>query len=207
VTVRVPREAKRGAGGRERTDVTSAHRENERARAKECAKVHREMERYRASAAKAERELVMVKRLREVERGEARATRAALMESNRDAKMVEAERMREIEKYESAWRRERALREAAERGRDELTEMLREACAKLDEADANFHKINRKIEDDMQKTVDEMEASRVNDLERIVSSVGATQVLLNRLSHIYEGQCARSREALVNLELRADALR
>ena len=169
-------------------------RETERAWIAERAKLCRDVERYRTSALKMARELERVKHLRETERDEARATRAALMESNRDAKSIEAEWMREMAKYENMARHERARREAAEAEKDELAEVLRVACETLDRADGDMRDMHRKIQDDMRTTVDLMDASRVSDLERTVSSVGATQTLLNRLSQIYDDAHARTLE-------------
>ena len=148
-------------------------RETERAWIAERAKLRREIERYRTSALKTARELERVRHLREAERDEARATRAALMELNRNAKAIDAERMREA---------------------------LRVACETLDWADVGMRGVHEKIQDNMQTTINHMDESRVRDLERTISSVGATQTLLNRLSQMYDDTRARTRDALVELQ-------
>ncbi len=180
--------------------LTTMDRETERAWIAERAKLRREIERYRTSALKTARELERVKHLREAERDEARATRAALMESNRDAKAIDAERMRELGKYESMARRERERRKTVEAEKNELVEALRVACETLDWADVGMRGVHEKIQDDMQTTIDHMDESRVRDLERTISSVGATQTLLNRLSQMYDDTRARTRDALVELQ-------
>jgi len=175
-------------------------RETERAWIAERAKLCREIERYRTSALKTARELERVKHLREAERNEARATRVALLESNRDAKAIDAERTRELGKYESMARRERERRETVEAEKNELVEALRVACETLDWADVGMRSVHEKIQDNMQTTLDRMDESRVRDLERTISSVGATQTLLNRLSQMYDDTRARTRDALVEFQ-------
>ena len=154
------------------------------------------MECHRTTAVKAKRELEMVKRLRDAEREELRATRAALMEMNRDAKEGEVNRVKEMTKFENMIRDERSRREAAELDRDELMDLLRMANTKLERADAKIRGIDRMIAHDVRRVCDTVSDKCVRSINCTVSNVGTTQKLLDRLSEMYETRFVKSREAL-----------
>jgi uncharacterized protein involved in exopolysaccharide biosynthesis len=176
--------------------LNRVRREAERQWTAERGKLRKEMECHRASALKAKRELDMVKRLRDAERDELRATRAALMEMNRDAKGDEVNRVKEMTGFENTIRHERARREAAESERDELMDLLHMAHAKLEHADAKIRSVDRMIANDVRRVCDAINDERMRSIDCTVSNVGTTQTLLDRLSELYESRFAKSREAL-----------
>ncbi len=137
----------------------------------------------------------MVKKLREAEREELRVTRAALMDLNRDAKHEEMNRVKELSRYESAIRSASARKEELESERDELT-ALQLARAKLEEANTKLHGIDRVTTKRLTRMLDELSQERFVHVERTLSSVGATQILLERAAEIHEEKFAKSHQAL-----------
>jgi len=124
--------------------LNRVRREAERQWNAERGKLRKEMECHRASALKAKRELDMVKRLRDAERDELRATRAALMEMNRDAKGDEVNRVKEMTGFENTIRHERARREAAESERDELMDLLQIGARRRKDSQCRSHDCERR---------------------------------------------------------------
>ena len=176
--------------------ATTRRRDAERAWIIERGKLQRQLESERAGGSKAKRELEMVKKLREAEREELRVTRAALMDLNRDAKHEEMNRVKELSRYESAIRSASARKEELESERDELTALLQLARAKLEEANTKLHGIDRVTTKRLTRMLDELSQERFVHVERTLSSVGATQILLERAAEIHEEKFAKSRQAL-----------
>jgi hypothetical protein len=187
------------------TDETDgARREAEREWTAERARMRREIELGRASARKALVELETVKRLRRAEREETRATRAALMEINRDAKGEEVNRVRELVRYENALRDERARREAAEAERNELMEFLRAVRGKLVEADATVRGVGKLLANDVGQAVEAIVEDRERSTERATFAIDAAHGLIDRVSQVFEEGCSRRREVLFELLTNTD---
>jgi chromosome segregation ATPase len=176
--------------------ATTRRRDAERAWIIERGKLQRQLESERAGGCKAKRELEMVKKLREAEREELRATRAALMELNRDAKHEEINRVQQLSRYENAIRSTRVRKEELESERDELMTLLQLARAKLEEANTTLHGIDRAMTKKLTRVLDAMSQERFVHVARTVSSVGATQILLERATVIHEEKFAKSHQAL-----------
>ncbi len=117
------------------------------------------------------------------------------MDLNRDAKHEEINRVKEMSRYESTIRSASARKEELESERDELT-ALQLARAKLEEANTKLHGIDRVTSKRLTRMLDELSQERLFHVERTLSSVGATQILLERAAEIHEEKFAKSHQAL-----------
>lgn len=158
----------------------------------EKAHLRRTVEHYRSKAARASRELAVLKKVRATEKDELFALRTAALEGNREAKDEEARRIRTEVRMEKELKLERVRAETAEKEKQEYVTLLRATQEKLDKVDQQLQSANQKMNTEVNQIVQRIYSERLNELQDSISRADSTNCMIDKLSHVCSNYMSRS---------------